>query len=699
MKVPLSWIREFVDVTAGAEEIGTLMGVRGLPLEGLTPHGDDLVMDFEVHANRPDLLSVLGIAREIATAYKLPMSYPPSRLRQGVGAHEGGHHGRSSQDSWSPDQSIPITIEDPELCGRYVGATADVTVGPSPKWMQDRLLACGVRPISNIVDITNYVMLELGQPMHAFDLDKMLDGKVIVRRARSGETMTTLDGKKRTLTPGMLVIADARNAEDIGGVMGGANSEITAATKRVVFEAAYFAPGQIRTTSKALGLKTEASTRFERGMDRTAPPRAMLRALELLEQIGGGRRTGHITDVYPRPHQPKTVTLEQAHVSRLLGMDVPDGEVDRILASLGFTKPQAASPKTQDPRPKTLEITAPSWRVDINRQVDLIEEIGRHYGFEHLPATFPGVEQAPPPSDARIARDRKYRTALLAMGFSESITFAFIEAAAAEPYLGGHAPIAIANPLSEKFAVMRPSLLPGLVDGVSHNRRHGRADVRLFEIGTRFSPRGETRGAGFAWTGLATPDHWSGARRRVDFADVKGVVEQLCAIAHVTPTFGEIETPYLVGGRAAQLIINDRAIGVFGQLAPAIAEARELPPDEVYVGEIDLDALTAASPAETLRTAALPRYPSVVRDLSILVADTLSAATVRGTIRAAAPDTLIQVREFDRYQGRGVPEGNVSLSFRLTFQSPERTLTDEDVQAGMDGIVAALVREHQAVQR
>ena len=668
MKVPLSWVREFVGVQASAEEIGTLMGVRGLPLEGLTPHGDDVVMDFEVHANRPDLLSVIGIAREIATAYRLALKTNKER-------------------EWTPDQAIPITIEEPDLCGRYVGATADVTVGPSPKWMQDRLLACGVRPISNLVDITNYVMLELGQPMHAFDLDKMIDGKVIVRRAKPGETMTTLDGKKRTLSPDMLVIADAKNAEDIGGVMGGASSEISAATKRVVFEAAYFAPAQIRRTSKALGLKTEASTRFERGMDRTAPPRAMMRALELLEQIGAGKRTGHITDVYPRPYQPKTLKLERARIAGLLGMEVPDQETDRILQSLGFTKTSG------------WEITPPSFRVDINRPVDLIEELGRHHGFEHLPTTFPGVEQAPPPSDARIARDRKFRTALLAMGFSESITFAFIEAAAAEPYLAGHPPIAIANPLSEKFVVMRPGLLPGLVDAVSHNRRHGRADVRLFEIGTRFSPHGETRGAGFAWTGLATPDHWSGARRPVDFADARGVVEQICGIAHVTPDFREVETPYLVSGRAAELIVNDRAIGVFGQLAPAIAEARELPADDVYVGEIDLDALTAASPAETLRTAALPRYPSVVRDVSILVADTLSAATVRGTIRAAAPDTLIQVREFDRYQGKGVPEGKVSLSFRLTFQSPERTLTDDEVSEAMTKILAALMSSHDAEQR
>jgi phenylalanyl-tRNA synthetase beta chain len=676
MKIPLSWVREFVDVKDSAEEIGKLMGVRGLALEGVESHAGDVVMDFDVTANRPDLLSMVGVAREIATAYRLPLKFP-------------------ALPEWTPDQSIPITIEEPDLCGRYIGATADVSVGPSPQWMQDRLTACGVRPISNIVDITNYVMLEIGQPMHAFDLDKMRGGKVIVRRARAGEKMTTLDGKARVLTPEMLVIADADNAEDIGGVMGGAQSEIGAATRRVVFEAAYFTPSQIRRTSKALGIKTEASTRFERGMDRTAPPRAILRALELLEKIGAGKRTGHITDVYPRPHQPKTVALEKDRIVGLLGMDVPDAEVERILKSLGFeAKPQAASPRS------TWDVTAPPFRVDIHRQVDLIEEVGRHHGFEHLPTTFPGVEQAPPPSDPRIARDRRVRTALLGMGFSEAITFAFIEAAAAEPYLEGQPAVAIANPLSEKFAVMRPSLLPGLVDVLSHNRRHGRPDVRVFEIGTRFSPAGETRGAAFAWMGLGGPDHWSGARRAVDFSDIKGVVEQLAALASVRLTFAETKRPYLVSGRAAEVLVNGTAVGVLGQLPPAIGEARDLPSTgEVYVAEINLDAVTAASPIETRRAVPLPRFPFVVRDVSILVDDALSAATVRGTIRSAGPGTLIDVREFDRYRGKGVPDGKVSLSYRLTFQSPERTLTDTEVSEAMTTIIDALKRAHAAEQR
>jgi phenylalanyl-tRNA synthetase beta chain len=352
------------------------------------------------------------------------------------------------------------------------------------------------------------------------------------------------------------------------------------------------------------------------------------------------------------------------------------------------------------PKPKVWAVTPPPWRVDIHRQVDLIEEVGRHHGFEHLPSTFPGVQQAPPPSDPRIARDRRVRTALLGMGFSEAITFAFIEAAAAEPYLGGHPPVAIANPLSEKFAVMRPSLLPGLVDVLSHNRRHGRPDVRVFEIGTRFSPAGESRGTAFAWMGLGTPDHWSGARRPADFSDIKGVVEQLAALASVTVTFAETERPFLVPGRAAAMLINGVEVGVLGQVAPAIGEARDLPAaNEVYAAEINLDSVTAAAPIETRRAAPLPRYPFVVRDVSILVANTLSAETVRGTIRTAAPDTLVHVREFDRYEGKGIPEGSVSLSFRLTFQSPERTLTDEEVQAAMQRIIDTLTTELHAVQR
>ena len=699
MKVLLSWLREFVDVPESAEDIGKLMSVRGLALEGLEAHGDDVVLDFDVTANRPDCLSMVGIAREIATAYQRP-------LRSEGDGFSHRHTTATAKavalrTSSSGDDTVPVTIEDPELCPRYAAAVADVTVGPSPQWMRDRLTACGIRSISNVVDITNYVLLELGQPMHAFDLAKLGGGAIVVRRAKPGESIKTLDGKTRALKRDMLVIADAERAQAIGGVMGGADSEVGAATRRIVFEAAYFKPASVRATSKALGLKTDASTRFERGMDVTAPPRAMARACALLEQIGAGQATGTIHDAYPAPQPAVSLTLDRARVPGLLGMDVPDANVERILTSLGFdvSKPRASSPKPSEFNDGWM-VTVPRWRVDIKRQVDLIEEVGRHHGFEHLPTTFPGVQQAPASSDPRITRDRRVRNGLLGMGFSEAITFAFIEAAAAEPFHANQAPVALANPLSEKFAVMRPSLLPGLIAAVSHNRRHGRRDVQLFEIGTRFSPDGETRGAAFAWTGLASAGHWSGARRDVDFFDIKGAVEQLAAVSLVPLTFAEANVPYLVKGRSATIAGNGSHLGVFGLLDSGVADRRDLPSgDEVYVAEINLDALTAAAPLDALRATPLPRYPWVVRDVSILVDDALSAGTVRGTIRSAAPSTLIQVSEFDRYQGKGIPGGKVSLSLRLTFQSPERTLTDEEVQAGMQHIIDALTRDLQAIQR
>jgi phenylalanyl-tRNA synthetase beta chain len=704
MKVLLSWLREFVDVAATAEEIGDRMSLRGLALEGLERHGDDMVLDFDVTANRPDCLSIRGIAREIATAYGLPLRVQSNRAL-GLTKAEAAPH---DQVPAGPT-SLPISIEEPDLCRRYAGAVADVRVGPSPTWMQDRLAACGVRPISNVVDITNYVLLELGQPMHAFDLARLGGPAIVVRRAHQGETLTTLDGKKRVLDAEMLVIADAGRAAAVAGVMGGADSEVSDATQQIVFESAWFKPQAVRATSKRLGLRTEASYRFERGGDLTACVDAMDRALDLLEATGAGRRRGAVIDCYPTPYAPRQVHVTAAGIERLLGMHVPHADAERILRSLGFGLQALGGWQAEVPDPRGAIgaagggwlVEAPAWRVDIARPEDVIEEAGRHYGFEHLPTTFPAVEQSPRASDPRIARDGRVRRAMLGMGFSEAITFGFVDTPAAHAFLlDGERPVLLANPLSEKFTTLRPSLLPGLVDAVSHNRRHGRRDVRLFEIGTRFSPRGESRGVAAAWTGLATPDHWSGGRRDVDFFDLKGVVEQIAGLMHLSPRLQPVQVPYLVDGRAAEILIDAQRLGFVGQLDPALAERREIPTgDAVYVLELDLDRLTAGASTAARFAQPLPRHPSVVRDVSILVDDTLSAETVRGTIRAAGAALLMDVREFDRYQGKGIPDGKVSLSYRLTFQAPDRTLTDGEVQHAMDGIVRSLVQELGAVQR
>ncbi|MBP7778547.1 MAG: phenylalanine--tRNA ligase subunit beta [Acidobacteria bacterium] len=696
MKVLYSWLRDFVDVADGPAEVGRRLSLRGLALEGIepAPPGDaapgqpaiegDAVLDFDVTANRPDCMSVVGIAREIAAVYRLPLRLPapdaPSYLRAAALA-------KADRTTFS------VTLDAPELCPRYVGAGATVKIAPSPGWMQRRLLALGVRPISNVVDVTNYVLLELGQPMHAFDHTRLAGNAIVVRTARAGEGLTTLDGKARTLSPAMLVIADAERAAAIGGVMGGLDSEVHAGTTRIVFESAWFTPGSVRATSKALGLRSEASMRFERGADPTGAALGMARACALLEFIGAGTADGTMVDQQARPFERRLVPLRHDHVEGLLGMPVPIVDVERILAALGFTTAAEAAGSAWS-------VAVPGWRPDIARPEDLIEEVGRHYGFEHLPATFPPVHQAPPPSDARIARDAAARRAMLAMGFSEAISFAFIEAAAAAAFSDGGAPIALANPLSETFAVMRPSVLAGVVDAVSHNRRHGRRDVRLFEIATAFGADGERRSLAAAWTGDAAGEHWSGGGREVDFFDLKGAVEQVGAALGVALAFELVEPPYLVAGRAAGVLAGARSVGVCGLLSPSLADARGIPrADGIYVLELNLDAMAGVAPPGATRVVPLPRFPAVVRDVSLLVDDSLSSATVRDTIRHAAPATLVSLREFDRYQGRGVPVGKVSVSLRLTFRADDRTLTDEEVGTAMTAVLAATRSALNAEQR
>jgi phenylalanyl-tRNA synthetase beta chain len=678
MKIPLSWLREFVDAPGTAGEIARTMSVRGFAVESVDPHGDnDAVIDFEVTANRPDGMSVIGIAREVATAYDLPAPALPRRT------------------TLKPvDRSdIDVVIENPDLCPRYAGAVADVSAGSSPDWMQARLHAAGVRPISNIVDITNYVMLELGQPMHAFDLARIGDAQIRVRTARAGEKLRTLDGQIRALTPDMLMIADARQPVAIGGVMGGADSEVAAGTRAIVLEAAYFNPLSVRRTSKKLGLKTEASMRFERGADPQLPTLAMERACALLEISGAGKARGTMVDRYPHPIEPRTVRLRRRKIEGLLGAAIPDDDVRAILERLGFELQDASEGWT---------VTVPTRRVDVLREVDLIEEVARHYGFDRLPVTFPELTVPAPPLDPRVRSARHLRTMLTGAGFSEAVTFGFISARAAASFAAPDDIVAIANPLSESFGVLRPSALPGLLDGLAHNRNRQQRDVRLFEIGNRFSKsRGENRVVACAWTGAATGEHWSGGSREVDFFDIKGLAQRVLQALRLDDTQSRpYEASWLAPGRSAAIVHNGTQLAFIGQLEPAVAGAHGLPPaDSVYVAEIDLDAAEALGRRAEVRVKPLPRFPSVTRDLSVLVDETIAAETLRETIHRAAPAILVRAREFDRYQGKGVPDGKVSLSLRLIFRSSERTLTDAEVQAAMDSIIGAVKSTHGAVQR
>ena len=689
MRLLVSWLRDFVEVKESPEEIAEKLSLRGFEVAAIEPVGrDDAVIDFEIAANRPDCLSVLGLAREVATAYGRKMT-PPSASPEARVQLKMIPTGASDR--------VNVVIEDDELCPRYAAAVADLAGAASPAWMTERLQASGVRPISPIVDITNYVLLEIGQPMHAFDLAALAGAQIRVRRARPGETLTTLDGIDRKLGPDMLVIADRDRAQAVAGVMGAAGSEVSPATTAIVFESAYFKPASVRRTSKQLGLKTEASARFERGADIDIPVLALRRAIALMEQVGAGRASPPLVDGYPRPRGPLTIHLRRLRLAGVLGAAVGDAKVEQVLRTLGMTVTAASD---------GWDAGIPSFRADLLREIDLIEEVGRHDGFDKLESTFPVLTQPAPAPDARTVRDRSLRQVLTAAGLSEAVTFGFIEAKAAQAFGRPDVAtdVAIANPLSAKFDTLRSSLLPGLVDAVARNRRHGRRDVRLFEIGARFEAGGESRGVAIAWTGAGADEHWSGGAREVDFFDVKGVVELLCQASGATVGFRPARQRFLVPGQDAAVVSDTgTVIGIVGQVTPAVADGCGLPrQDRVFVAEVNLDELERARIVAADATRPLPRYPFVVRDVSLVVPDALPAVIIRGTIQAAGanePAPLAGVSFFDRYHGKGMPEGRVSLSVRLTFQAADRTLTDAEVQQSFDAILAALVREHGALQR
>jgi phenylalanyl-tRNA synthetase beta chain len=676
VKAPLGWLREFAPVPADPAAVAARMAACGFEVAGI----EGETIDFEITANRPDCLSVYGLAREAAVAFGVALAPAPADGSAGT----------------APAGAVPVTIDDAGGCGRYALALADVRIGPSPGWLADRIHAAGVRPINNLVDVTNYVMLELGHPLHAFDAARLAGPEIRVRRARAGESLVTLDGETRTLDGGLLVIADRDHAVALAGVMGGAASEVSQATSRVALESAWFEPALVRAASRRLGLKTEASARFERGADLRSPVRALARALALIEQIGAGRATGPIVDVFPRGATPRSVALRRDRIARLLGERVPDADVERMLAGLGFGLTPAAD---------GWRVEVPSYRVDVQREADLIEDVGRHWGFDRIPATFPPLRTMPRPSSAGLETARRLRRVLTGSGLQEASTFTFIDADAARPFAPDEAALLpIANPLSEKFAVLRPSLLPGLLDAVVYNRRREQDAVRLFEIGATFSPQGERQRVAWLMTGPRI-SHWSAPGAPADIFDARGTADLVAAAFGLTLGAGPIDAcPWFVPGRTAGLSVDgpDGAVlaGAIGQIRPELVAARGLGrADAVVGGELDLAVLTALAAPSDRRVTLLARFPSIVRDLSILVDERLPAAEVRGTIRTHAPGTLVSVREFDRYTGKGVPEGRVSLSLRLTFRAPERTLTDHEVQQAIDVIVSALGAAHGAELR
>ena len=653
---------------------------------------DDWILDIEITPNRPDALSVVGVAREVAALTGAPFRFPKVAVAEG-----------ETEASALAALDIEATDLCPRFCARVITGLA---VKPSPPWLAQRLRAVGLRPINNLVDVTNYIMWEMGQPLHAFDLDALAQHTVVVRRARPGERIKTLDGQERALGPDMAMVCDPERAVGIGGVMGGADSEVTASTTRVLLEAAYWDPGSIRRTSRALGLSTDAAYRFERGGDVEAPPDVLARAAQLMVDLGGGAVARGVLDAYPAPRPHRRLGLRLARVERVIGASPSREEAVRILQALGFAV---------DDSGEELQVVVPSFRRDIHQEDDLVEEITRIWGYDKIPLTLAGGGEIIPvkrPAGLRVARAMS--RALNAAGLSECVSWSFVdpERLARIGWRDPSALIPLQNPLSVERSVLRPSLLPGLLEVLAINANRQTPDARLFEVGHVFAPHRPEDGdrpahedlrLGIALTGLRAPRAWfTGARDRVDVYDAKGMAQAALAAAGVTDAdtvpFADDRVPaYLEPGRAARLVRGGQELGYFGEASRAAREAFDLPAP-VFVAELSVTTLAALPPAPA-RYEPLPRFPAVQRDLAIVVGADVTAGQVEAAMRGMNLPLLTRIGLFDVYTGGQVGAGKRSLAWSLTFQASDRTLTDAEVNRLHERIVAEIARRFQAEVR
>jgi phenylalanyl-tRNA synthetase beta chain len=710
MKVLYNLAKEFVDVTAPAGELRSRLSLVGMAIDSIddTPAGP--VLDAEITSNRPDCLGHYGIAREIATIYRLPLRSVRPKLRES-GSEVSG--------------AARVDIEAPDLCGRFTARVLrGLKVATSPDWLRQRLSAFGQNPINNVVDVTNYVMAELGHPLHAFDLDTLADQRVVVRRARPGEKLRTLDGVERTLTRDACVVSDARHAVGIGGIMGGAETEISFSTRNILIECAWFDPISVRRTSKALALRTEASYRFERGADPEMAELASRRAAELIEQLAGGEILAGVIDVYPGREQPCKLEFSRKELLRLMGADVPDRDIEEILDALGF-RPVRVDPNrgSRNSLVARWECTQPSWRRDVTRGIDLIEEVARQYGYDKFPPRLPAAKQPAHRLAHAGARDL-LRERLIALGYQEILEIPIVDAQRDALFRPENVPPAvIGNPLAEDASVMRSSGAVSMVNRVEWNLNHGQRDLRLFEIGKKYALKdGEpvevavlTLGA----TGLAREKSVCEQARDYTFADLKGNLDQIGELAGGC-SWKAGGPPWLAPNRAAQLSLGQsgwrevppgtgqvdaqplpqRPIGFAGQLARGLADDLKLR-QEVFVAEVDLEPLleTIESARAALRFKPLPRFPAVQRDFSLVLDAGVRFVQVAETVAALGIVELQSILPADLFRGGQVPAGKVSLMLRATFQSDQRTLTDAQITDFSSRIVTALEEKLGATLR
>jgi phenylalanyl-tRNA synthetase beta chain len=690
MLISYNWLKELTETSLTPVELRERLTMVGLAIDAVEEIEGDSVLDVEVPSNRPDCLSHVGIAREVSVIEKSKVQSPKSK----VPASDG-----------KANDLATVEIQDSELCPRYTGRIVrGVKIGPSPAWLAKRLAEIGQRPINNVADITNYVLHELGQPLHAFDLAKLSEHRIIVRRAAAGEKLQTLDGVDRALDPEMLVIADAQKPVALAGVMGGLDSEISTETTDVLIESAYFNPDSVRRTARKLGMDTEASRRFERGADCENVLQAQTRCVELICEIAGGVATEDAIDVYPNPLATRVVDFHPARVESLTSLQVELSEMTRILDGLGFKSEEQHSPNG------VLRFRVPTWRIDVGIEEDLIEEIARHTGYDRIASELPPSNMAGEYQPVEMNR-RAMRRSLAALGFDEALNFSFIDISHDDefelvPSMIGFADsaslVTLANPILDEATRMRPTLLPGLIESLRNNLNHGTRDVRLFEIGRIFarSKPGELpleRDAlALIATGDVTEEGRAQASKEIDFYELKGALEAAVEAMKLAPlSFSKAEVKHLREGQSAKIMASEgTVIGTIGRLSAAIAGAYKFR-QPVYLAELDLTALLESKP-RAVQYRPLPRYPSVVRDVTLLVAREVIFADLLDAVDSERVANYQGTELVGTYEGKNIPEDKRSVTLRVEYRSPEATLRDEEVEEGHRGLIDSLMKKFNA---
>jgi len=686
MFISYNWLRDLTGTRLSPEEIRDRLTNVGLAVDAVEARDDDFVIDVEVPSNRGDCLSHLGIARELAVIEDSKVQSPKSKVP--------GVEGRAAD-------AASVEIRDPDLCPRYSARIVrGVKIGPSPEWLTKKLEAIGQRPINNVADITNYVLHEFGQPLHAFDLAKLAENRIVVRRAAEGEMLTTLDGVERKLDPEMLIIADANQAVAVGGVMGGEESEISNLTTDVLIESAYFSPASVRRTAKLLGLHTEASHRFERGTNPEGVLPALNRSVSLICEVAGGVATEDAIDVYPNPGATRSVNLRPERVEAITSLQVEEKEARRILTALGFTLRAEHDP--------ALTFDVPAWRHDVAIEEDLVEEVARHTGYDNIKTALPPASLAGEYHSSEKGK-RALRLALKALGFNEAINLSFIELTNDFELIPAFANqselVTLTNPIIEEASRMRQTLLPGLLNAVRHNLNHGIRDICLFETGRVFAASpdesdlpGEREGLALVATGGSLEADRAQATRDLDFFDLKGALESAIEAMNLSaPNFAAATVKHLRPGQSAAINANGMLVGSIGRLAEAVAASYKFR-QPVFVAELDLTTLLEMSEQPVLYSP-LPRFPSIVRDVSLLVDRQVSVDELMAAAKNQSGTHFVAANFVGTYEGEGIPDNKRSVTLRFEYRAPDRTLRDEEIDSVHWSIVKALQEKFSAEVR